>query len=108
MSAVAEKEGQHENHQQGEWNQERNQDGVGDYDAWSSWDDHDCSQEWIGSLDDWFGDWSWSDDDWSCWSDDGPGTREIGGMWNRRVPLLRPDLRVMSLRTPPRMNRHRM
>ena len=38
----------------------------------------------------------------------GPGTREIGGMWNRRVPLLRPDLRVMSLRTPPRMNRHRM
>ena len=26
-------------------------------------------QEWIGSLDDWSGDWSWSEDDWS-WFDD--------------------------------------
>ena len=35
-----------------------------------------------------------------------PGTRKIGGMGNNLVPLLRPDFRVMSLRTPVRLNRH--
>ena len=28
------------------------------------------SQDWIGCLDDWSGNWSWSEDDWNYWSDD--------------------------------------
>ena len=88
MPAVTEEEGQQEN-QQGEGNQEWNQDGNCHYDDWSSWGDHDWSREWV-SLDDWSGDWAWS------------------GMWNRLVPQLRPDLRLTSLRTPPRLNRRRM
>ena len=28
------------------------------------------SHEWIGSLDDGSGDWSWFDNDWSYWNED--------------------------------------
>ena len=57
-----------------------------------------------GMVDDWSGDWSWYEDDWTSWPEDWSwNTQE----WWMSTQVHR-ELRFESLRTPPRMNRHRM
>ena len=95
-----------------EWYDEWHQSSPDDWlnDDWSL-EEQDWSGEWIGSVDDWSGDWSWFEDDWSSWPEDWSwNTQE---WWNpteaqpQSSMVPRPQVR-MSLRTPPRMNHHRM
>ena len=62
----------------------------------------------FGSVDDWSGDWSWFEDDWSSWPEDWSwNTQEWWNPTEAQPQVPRAQVR-MSLRTPPRMNHHRM